>query len=97
VLSGLLPRRQASVANAEHSAAVLGVLKTAGFQTIIIDLPPTPMEPISRAIEAADFVVIPTRVGPFDVSGIRPVIGLCQDLRRPFLFVLAATNPEAPG
>jgi hypothetical protein len=41
-------------------------------------------------------VLIPTRVGHFDIGGIRPVIGFCQDLRRPFLFVLTGTNPDAP-
>jgi hypothetical protein len=42
-------------------------------------------------------VVIPTRVGRFDVGGIRPVIGFCQDLRQALLFVLAGTDPKAPG
>ena len=55
------------------------------------------MEPISRAIEAADFVLIPTRVGLFDVGGIRPVIGFCRELKRPYMFVLTGTNPDAPG
>jgi chromosome partitioning protein len=75
----------------------VAILKSAGFQTIIIDTPPTPMEPISRAIEAADFVVVPTRVGLFDIGGIRPVIGFCHEHKRPFLFVLTGTNPDAAG
>lgn len=76
-----------------NDAAALKAL----YDTVIIDTPPTPMEPIKRAIEAADFVLIPTRVGLFDIGGIRPVIGFCRELRRPFLFVLTGTNPEAPG
>jgi len=72
-------------------------LKKAGVQTIIIDTPPTPMEPIERAIAAADVVLIPTRVGLFDLGGIRPVISFCQKHDKPFLFVLTGTNPTAPG
>ena len=64
---------------------------------IIIDTPPTPMEPIERAIAAADVVVIPTRVGLFDLGGIRPVIAFCQKHNKPFLFMLTGTNPMAPG
>jgi len=75
----------------------VAMLKAGGFRTIVIDTPPTPMEPISRAIEACDFVVVPTRVGLFDVGGIRPVIGFCQEHKRPFLFVLTGTNPDASG
>lgn len=75
----------------------VATLKAAGFQTIIIDTAPANMEPIKRAIEAADFVLIPTRVGLFDVGGIRPVIGYCQEAAKPFLFVLTGTNPDAPG
>lgn len=78
-------------------AGDVAALKAAGFQTIIIDTPPTAMEPISRAIEAADFVLIPTRVGLFDIGGIRPVIGFCQEHDRPFLFVLTGTNPDSTG
>jgi cellulose biosynthesis protein BcsQ len=75
----------------------VATLKAAGFQTIIIDTSPMEMEPISRAIDAADLVVIPTRVGLFDIGGIRPVIGFCQEQSRPFLFVLTGTNPKSAG
>lgn len=72
-------------------------LKANGTNVIIVDTPPTPMEPIERAIAAADVVVIPTRVGLFDLGGIRPVLGFCRAHNKPFLFVLNGTNPDAPG
>jgi cellulose biosynthesis protein BcsQ len=72
-------------------------LKAEGYQTIIIDTAPMQMEPISRAVSAADVVVVPTRVGLFDLAGIRPVIGFCKELKKPFLFVLTGTNPTAAG
>jgi cellulose biosynthesis protein BcsQ len=84
-------------ATAGDLAKDVAALKREGVQTIVIDTPPTPMEPIERAVRAADCVVIPTRVGLFDLGGIRPVIAFCQEHRRPFLFVLNGTNPEEPG
>ena len=36
-------------------------------------------------------------MGIFDIGGIRPVIGFCQKHKRPFLFVLTGTNPDAAG
>jgi cellulose biosynthesis protein BcsQ len=73
------------------------LLKALGYETIVIDTSPMEMEPISRAINAADLVVVPTRVGLFDIGGIRPVIGFCQEQKRPFLFVLTGTNPKSAG
>jgi cellulose biosynthesis protein BcsQ len=75
----------------------VAALKATGVATIILDTPPTPMEPIERAIRAADCVVIPTRVGLFDLGGIRPVIAFCQQHQKPYLFVLNGTNPDEPG
>jgi chromosome partitioning protein len=75
----------------------VATLKASGTQTIIIDTPPSPMEPIERAIRVADAVLIPTRVGLFDLGGIRPVIAFCREHGKPFLFVLNGTNPDAPG
>jgi chromosome partitioning protein len=75
----------------------VATLKADGYQTIIIDTAPMEMEPIDRAVGAADLVVIPTRVGLFDLAGIRPVIGFCKARARPFLFVLTGTNPKATG
>jgi cellulose biosynthesis protein BcsQ len=71
--------------------------KASGARTVIIDTPPTPMEPIEDAIQAADVVVIPARVGFFDLGGIRPTVGFCQLHSKPMVFVLNAVNPEVDG
>jgi chromosome partitioning protein len=75
----------------------VATLKGAGAQTIIIDTPPAPMEPIERAIAVADLVLVPTRVGLFDIGGIRPVIAFCEAHDKPILFVLNDTSPDEPG
>lgn len=72
-------------------------LRALGFRWIIVDTPPDDMDTIDRAVEAADFVLIPTRVGLFDLAGIQAVIGSCQEYSKPFAFVLNGTNPEEPG
>jgi cellulose biosynthesis protein BcsQ len=75
----------------------VAALKAIGAQTLILDTPPTPMEPIEDAITVADVVVIPIRVGLFDLGGIRPTIGFCQIHAKPMVFVLNAVNPDEPG
>lgn len=80
-----------------HLAKDVAACKAAGAHTIVIDTPPTPMEPIEDAIEVADVVVIPARVGFFDLGGIRPTIGFCQMYAKPMVFVLNAVNPDVAG
>lgn len=72
-------------------------LKAAGYQWVVVDTPPDDMDTIDRAVEAADFVLIPTRVGLFDLAGIQAVVGSCQEFGKPFAFVLNGTNPDQPG
>ena len=71
--------------------------RVAGADWIVVDTPPDHMAVIERAIASADFVVVPCRVGLFDLAGIRPVIGYCQEHDKPFAFVLNAVNPGSPG
>jgi chromosome partitioning protein len=80
-----------------HLTRDVAACKAAGALTIIVDTPPSPMEPIEDAIEVADVVLIPARVGFFDLGGIRPTIGFCQMHGRPMLFVLNAVNPDVAG
>ena len=91
------PNNPALYAATGNLASDVAELKAAGAQTIIIDTPPTPMEPIEHAIMVADVVLIPARVGFFDLGGIRPTIGFCQMHKKPTLFVLNAVNPDVAG
>ncbi|MBX9588839.1 MAG: ParA family protein [Hyphomonadaceae bacterium] len=69
-------------------------LKAEGYQWIFIDTVPAMVEHIERAIEAADLVIIPTRVSAFDLVAARAVVGFCKLHGEPFAFVLNATDPK---
>lgn len=69
-------------------------LRTEGYDWIFVDTVPAMMEHIERAIEAADFVLIPTRVSAFDLVATRDVVGFCRHHRKPYAFVLNATDPK---
>jgi chromosome partitioning protein len=91
------PDNPALHANTGDLAKAVAAARAAGAQVVIIDTPPTPMEPIDDAIQVADVVVVPTRVGFFDLGGIRPTIGFAQLHEKPLLFVLNAVNPDVVG
>src|SRR5262245_61266741 len=71
-----------------------GTLKREGYPWIFIDTVPTMLDHIEHAIEAADFVLLPTRVSLFDLAATRDVVALCQEHRKRFAFVLNATDPK---
>ena len=75
----------------------IAAAKATGAEWVIVDSPPDHMSVIERAIKAADFVLIPCRVGLFDLAGVRPVIGYAQEHEKPFAFVLNGLNPDVPG
>ena len=69
-------------------------LRADGYEWIFIDTVPAMMEHIERAIEAADFVLIPTRVSAFHLVATRDVVGFCRLHKKPYAFVLNATDPK---
>ena len=69
-------------------------LRAEGYPWVFIDTVPAMLEHIEHAIEAADFVLLPTRVSLFDLAATRDVVGLCQEHKKPFAFVLNATDPK---
>ncbi len=69
-------------------------LRAEGYLWIFIDTVPAMLEHIEHAIEAADFALLPTRVSMFDLAATRDVVALCQEQKKPFAFVLNATDPK---
>jgi chromosome partitioning protein len=67
----------------------------AGFDWLIIDTPPALMTRIAPAIDIADLVVIPVRPSPLDLEAIDPVIELCRQSKRPFVFVISQNPPRS--
>src|SRR5262245_66043355 len=73
------------------------------FDWAFVDTPPSGMDEIARAIEVADFVLVPVQASAFDLAAVRPVVAACQAFDKPFAFVLtreharreALNNPAA--
>jgi chromosome partitioning protein len=79
----------------EDLPARLAELKRNGAAVAVIDTPPAITASIKRAIEIADFVVIPTRPGPHDLRAIAATVGLARGAGKPFLFVVNGATPRA--
>ena len=86
---GLIPVEK-SLVDAERAAS------RTGADFLIVDTPPALMTRLSPAIKIADLVVIPCRASPLDVEAIEPVVELCRSAKRPFVFVVNATQPRTP-
>lgn len=69
-------------------------LKAEGVDWVFIDTPPDGVDELSRAIDAADFVLIPVRAGLFDAHAVELTVALCNERGTPFAFVLNAINPS---
>lgn len=59
---------------------------------VFLDTAPSAMEQIERAIEAANFVLIPVTASAFDLMAARAIVDLCKDHDKPFAFVLNRQN-----
>lgn len=69
------------------------LLKDAGAEWVMIDLPPGDLDLIEEGIAAADFVVIPIRASPLDVEAIGPVKDLCEAHSTPYGVLINAFEP----
>ena len=59
---------------------------------VFLDTAPSSLEQIERAIETADFVLIPVTASAFDLMAARAVVTLCKDHNKAFAFVLNRQN-----
>jgi len=85
VIDSALPRIAAKIAQA----------KEAGATFIVIDTPPHADITASKAMEAADLVLIPCRPSAFDLAAIRTTARLVQLLAKPAWVVFTAGPPHA--
>ena len=86
VIDSAPPRIQHKVDQAE----------TQGATFIVIDTPPHADSAASRAVEAADLVLIPCRPSAFDLAAIKTTISLVRLFNKPAYVVFAAGPPHAP-
>jgi chromosome partitioning protein len=76
--------------------AELRALAATRFEFCLIDTPPDEMDVLRRAIRASSAVLIPVRASTLDIEGAKAIVGLCQDHRKSFAFLITAydTRPN---
>lgn len=77
-------------------AIKVGQAKAEGAKLVIIDTPPHADITATRAMEAADLVLIPCRPSAFDLAAIKTTARLVQLLAKPAYVVFTAGPPNAP-
>ena len=70
--------------------------KAQGATFVVIDTPPHADSAASRAVEAADLVLIPCRPSAFDLAAIKTTISLVRLFDKPAFVVFTAGPPHAP-
>jgi len=86
VIDSAPPRIQAKVSAAKDQGATF----------IVIDTPPHADSAASRAVEAADLVLIPCRPSAFDLAAIKTTVSLVRLFDKPAFVVFTAGPPQAP-
>ncbi|MBL8567215.1 MAG: ParA family protein [Hyphomicrobiaceae bacterium] len=81
-------------AGTEPLAEKVELLRKAGADWVLIDLPPGDVDLLEAGIAAADYIVIPIRASSLDVQAIGPTTDLCSDYVRPFGIVTNAVEPS---
>lgn len=76
--------------------AKVGAAKDQGATFIVIDTPPHADSAASRAVEAADIVLIPCRPSAFDLAAIRTTVSLVRLFDKPAFVVFTAGPHQAP-
>ena len=74
----------------------VGAAKAQGATFIVIDTPPHADSAASRAVEAADLVLIPCRPSAFDLAAIKTTVSLVRLFDKPAYVVFTAGPPQAP-
>lgn len=79
----------------DSTAEVVGLL--AGQQRydwLLVDTPPAQMVRLDDAIMQADLVLIPVKASFLDLHAMQPVVDICEEFHKPFLFVLSQIDPR---
>lgn len=70
-------------------------LEQAGVTLVVIDSPPALTNIIRTVVAVADLVVVPSRPSPHDVRGVRSIIELVEQAKKPMVFVVNGAAPRA--
>jgi chromosome partitioning protein len=74
--------------NGEGATVDVQALKKLGTDWIFQDVPPAIWSLIEDSVRVSDLVVVPVKASPVDLEAVDPIIEVCSDLQKPFLFVL---------
>ncbi len=66
-----------------------------GVKLVIIDTPPAVTDTISRVIDFADLVLIPTRASPHDLRAVGSTVDLVEQAGKRMVFVINGAVPRA--
>ena len=75
------------------ASVISGIASTISY--LFIDTRGTRDEDSEQVIKNSDLVVIPTKASPVDLKAIGPTIASCKHFKKPFVFVLNETKPNA--
>ena len=76
-------------------AADLEQLREIGTNLVVIDTPPAITTTISKVIQVADLVVVPTRPSPHDLRSVGATVELVEKLGKRLVFVVNGAHPRA--
>jgi len=62
---------------------------------VVVDTPPGGFGFIEPAVRQADLVIIPVRPSPMDLLGVNAIVGLCDEHKRPWVFVLNQVSADS--
>jgi chromosome partitioning protein len=97
-LSGWWDARKAdspALVRVETSLAdALAALREGGFNTVIVDTPPSIGAEVSEAIEEADLVLVPCQASPDDLRAVGRTVEAIGRAGKPMIFVINRVKPR---
>src|SRR5215475_1025990 len=75
-------------AGGEGATMDVPALKKNGSDWVLQDVPPAVWHTIEDCLRVSDLVIVPVKASPIDLEAVDPMIEVCRDLRKPFLFLL---------
>jgi chromosome partitioning protein len=79
--------------NGQGAPVDVPALKRHGTDWIFQDVPPATWHVIEDCVRASDIVIVPVKASPVDLEAVDPIIEVCSDLAKPFVFVLTMYDP----
>ena len=75
--------------------AAVEAARTAGYQVLLIDTPPSLSATIAEVLTLADLVIIPVRPSPNDLRAVAGTVELAKRARRRMVFVISQATQRA--